>query len=957
MSSPNPFQTPLTARDYRPSITNTAAGASSPDLPDVNQLLSQIPGRQSAIQSGSKAQPIPSRASASSFTTAEDRWRSTQSECYAEASVVEVEPENIPKPTKGRQRKNPAETRCDGTTKKTIKRRTAAAKATDEGTDAVDDGTKGKQSKGAEASKRPAAKNTRTKKKGGNGDGGIQRLQYQENESDDVLQLEHATTRRVDWTPPHEKQQPYPPVASDVSATQDATSSAQDGAQTAAVFTNLLEDYGCNDQLPRQNSAAPEDTSSFLKKRKLIEVVSIGDSSRSRSETSVSPTKEKPAKRKPRTITELATAAYRPFTPNETTAPPSGSMHAAPAPGAPGANAVKGALGKKKAPAARKSRRKPRPPSPILLSPSSALAQVSKQDFVFGTSSQLVREQSPTFLRDIQAAIRDSNQMGWDPADDNVRDGDRSLERRRRLWEAGARDVDGRLFDMEIVDHAKTPAEGDHIDNPFSYSKPEAERIDAVPGSPHDDPFETLPDVLPPSCHKLAEKPVELDVRGANVDVAVTVPPKVEDDGFETLSDILPLPPPPSQCPAEKWAEPETPGASADIGTAEDLQGEDLETLSDILPAMAPRRSPPIMNDDGIPFSSSQISVSSDLGRPMTTNEASEMLSNPTIPTPTLQTSTAAPEPSRQPQYDMYTDAQLASEIRSYGFKPVKKRIAMIALLEQCWQSKHPPGIGVRTVTTSAKPSHSAAVSVSPKRPRGRPRKNIPAMSQTPQEPPPSAQPPSESPAKRPRGRPRKTASAASPSKAEAKTTAVRKTTKAATTRSPSPPSQRKSPTTPKRHASPKKNKTIIEIPDSASDNDSNMFASPASTLCDQQTFSSPSQGIDLSVTVDDDAEKSLAAADMNDDQKEAVLFDKVTRAVTTAPRSTDPANPSWYEKILMYDPIVLEDITGWLNAGQLSRVGYDWEISPGEVKRWCESRSVCCLWRVNLRGKERKRC
>lgn len=104
---------------------------------------------------------------------------------------------------------------------------------------------------------------------------------------------------------------------------------------------------------------------------------------------------------------------------------------------------------------------------------------------------------------------------------------------------------------------------------------------------------------------------------------------------------------------------------------------------------------------------------------------------------------------------------------------------------------------------------------------------------------------------------------------------------------------------------------------------------------------------------MEEDNELSLTMAP---DAKQEALFKRITEAVTSAPRSTDPAHPSWYEKMLLYDPIVLEDLTAWLNSGQLTRVGYDGEVNPGEVKKWCESKSVCCLWRVNLRGKERKR-
>lgn len=148
-----------------------------------------------------------------------------------------------------------------------------------------------------------------------------------------------------------------------------------------------------------------------------------------------------------------------------------------------------------------------------------------------------------------------------------------------------------------------------------------------------------------------------------------------------------------------------------------------------------------------------------------------------------------------------------------------------------------------------------------------------------------------------------------------------------------------------------KPSQTPIEIPDSASDNGSDLSASPASSP--EPMFSPSQQDVDLSVSMEDDAEQSLL---LNPDEEEAALFKRVAEAVTTAPRSSDPLNPSWYEKILMYDPIVLEDLTAWLNSGQLTRVGYDGEIKPGDVKKWCESESICCLWKVNLRGKERKR-
>lgn len=52
-----------------------------------------------------------------------------------------------------------------------------------------------------------------------------------------------------------------------------------------------------------------------------------------------------------------------------------------------------------------------------------------------------------------------------------------------------------------------------------------------------------------------------------------------------------------------------------------------------------------------------------------------------------------------------------------------------------------------------------------------------------------------------------------------------------------------------------------------------------------------------------------------------------------------------------MYDPILVEDFTRWLNTEGLGGVGYDGEARTGEVKRWCLSKSICCLFKENSRN------
>ena len=53
-----------------------------------------------------------------------------------------------------------------------------------------------------------------------------------------------------------------------------------------------------------------------------------------------------------------------------------------------------------------------------------------------------------------------------------------------------------------------------------------------------------------------------------------------------------------------------------------------------------------------------------------------------------------------------------------------------------------------------------------------------------------------------------------------------------------------------------------------------------------------------------------------------------------------------------MYDPILLEDLTKWLNEEGLERVGYDGEVMPLQVKSWCMRKGICCLFKESRRNK-----
>lgn len=85
----------------------------------------------------------------------------------------------------------------------------------------------------------------------------------------------------------------------------------------------------------------------------------------------------------------------------------------------------------------------------------------------------------------------------------------------------------------------------------------------------------------------------------------------------------------------------------------------------------------------------------------------------------------------------------------------------------------------------------------------------------------------------------------------------------------------------------------------------------------------------------------------------QAKLFPDITLAVKGQTRSMGGQKLTWYEKMLMYDPIVIEDLTAFVNAEGLSITVKEKkeDIRGWMVQKWCEDNSVCCLWKEGLRG------
>ncbi|RYP12876.1 hypothetical protein DL767_011101 [Monosporascus sp. MG133] len=636
--------------------------------------------------------------------------------------------------------------------------------------------------------------------------------------------LEPALQRRVDWTPPSAKNAIL--IASD-SDHRELLSSVDKAVASKEVFQNLFDNYARKDD----NATIPsgqQQQADFLKKRKRIELVSTTDEQDKQGKQNthnipvneIPPSKPAPTKKKTRTITELATAPYTIPEPEFDLSAQStrdsllnyfdsgGEVKALVEHQSIIMSKNKEAVKPKKPKAKpRKKKNAGEAENPILLSPNSALKQSSNQDFVFGTSSQLVQEESPTTLRELQLAIKASNRDD-DPFGESDSQG---------LWHAGARDNDGELMNVDVVDLVRTPALPEKHQNDYTASNQELFHVSHQAKS---DDFIDIDDIAfdAPQTEKAA-------------------PSRQNSHVFQSQK---PPPPPPS--------------------------------------------------------------------KPQIPTTAQVPVDNANIP---------------RPAYENFTDAQLSRQLASYGFKPVKKRQAMIALLEQCWASKNPGAVSV-----PSQPMSTTASLTSPKT------RDTKAPAPTTSD--------AEKPVKR-RGRPKKTDEAA-----------VASTSKAATAPSKSKEASPKRPRgRPKQPA-----RKVEEIADSDSDPENEVLSpSPSPASSAERIFSSPPP-LDLDLSATEETDASLTLTPNTTDAQQATLFTLITRAVTTAPRSSPHEEPSWHERMLLYDPVVLEDLAAWLNAGQLARVGWDGpEVAPTDVKRWCEARSVVCLWRANTRGKERKRC
>ena len=524
-------------------------------------------------------------------------------------------------------------------------------------------------------------------------------------------------------------------------------------------------------------------------------------------------------------------------------------------------------------PAKRKSgKKKGTQPVYDLLSPESALKHVHCQDFVFGTSSQLAREDSPTVIRELQQAMDASiataeldavaakASLARSSSSSSAGSGTSMFVASRGLWAAASRDVDGSLMEVEVLDLAKSPSS------------------------------------------TVASKSIKV--------VAPTAP------STRHHEDLAGSPPGDAS-----WHHvDDQPGNSANAETETGTAAIGGQT---------------VIQDDKLP-EPSQGTKSSSTNKKSTSREPSPSKLSQHAGTPTTSL--------ERPNFAGYASTQLAREIASYGFKPVKARTRMIALLERCWQGKHRDALRALESNATATLCSNATAGCAPTTAVDRSSKVSGADEQAKGSSTTTKSlggvdvvDKAKAAAKKPRGRPRKNT-----------TTAVKSTVQA------EPNSQhaaaKATPARKKRAA-----KTVIE---EISDSDAPPLTPSPPRRSPKSSATHPVPTLQLSTppTTAAAAESSLSSPPLDDEGRQAQLFAAITRAIRAQPPATDPAKPSWHEKILLYHPIVLEDLATWLNTDGLRTVGVDDEVGPAVCRAWCEGRGICCLWKMGWTGSRKTR-
>lgn len=745
------------------------------------------------------------------------------------------------------------------------------------------------------------------------------------------LPLEKAIPRRMDWTPTRSS-----PTA--LTATQDSAIQPTNFSKSLQTFTFP----GGKADVGLQNVATKVDVNGEAMKRRRIELVATNqphgepilpplkaDQTKDSAKGGSRKRKKSPAK-KPLTITGLATSHYgeehrtgRKLAPMmEYLASTQANAGREPETVVEmPTNKASKALAKKPR-TAKKAVQKSR-----LQSPNSVMKTVESQEFLFGSASQLAREESPTLLRDTLEAIKQSEVcLSSDPispqrtqpfsiesTSPQARQGTVRFVRKRNLWNAAGRDEDNALLHVETINLVESPAVREAL---------AGKDVLVQPGGP-----------MPPGIGGIQQESTSFQMQqtpiinrgGTLLDIDEIITP-----GLRTSGSLCSLP-----------------------------QARSFHTSTSV---QQPRRQTPPVEDVAPP-------------------PANPPPANP--PKPNLTKAKTAPP---RPSYAGFSTHDLQKQISAYGFKAVKSRDKMIELLNQCWEDKHGPSpdhdtneVPAETLTHGDFLSkvHDIAARPVPRVKKTRKRKSEDAGTKTPKEPKkrkkasPKAKDPAEKATKaKPSRKPKQTTKSLSEefvmdvddiddsnAKANVPSKPPEDAPEPAVKKKRTPKKKAKAKEETKKPATPPPTLPLISV-SSPPAFETVESKPPAQELIVVGSESSRLQDIDDSLADPDvtlTPSQTPPLPDINIQIAAAIEFEsKLHSAASTADTRNHVTNPTWHEKILMYDPIVLEDLTRWLNTEGFKAINEDREVNAIVVRTWCEQNGVCCLWKGGWRGRRK---
>ncbi|KAH6639217.1 hypothetical protein C7974DRAFT_388040 [Boeremia exigua] len=702
------------------------------------------------------------------------------------------------------------------------------------------------------------------------------------------LDLDEAVSRRRDWTPPRDTVAHSPMTNS---TGKENRPSSHD--TTAGNFTHLISNFTYESPTSKvaRNTTMP---TSGLAKRRRAEPVELSDA-----QAALSPEKGKAPKKKPRTITDLVTGQYESKDPNvglqaitsdffaphtSTTKVPLNDVNASNVEVLPTKPSRKRTKSKdasestttKAKPRARKASTKaaakPKPVAEKLLSPTSAATRLNRQEVLFGTSSQLALEESPSTVRQIQRAIAESEQ-DRSSYSNLVQDAPPrwpKLQRtkgKRGLWRESTRDGDGGLL----------------VDTRSVYI-------------PAPDRTQDLPLLMDLASEECGDESGFVDID----DIAPARPDDILSSGFVDIDDIT---------PAESVDVSSNLPSLVDVAREEPGSPVGFVDIDDIAPTV-------------------HIDISSDLPTPPGSQSPKQ------VPGLALAGSVAD---------DVFHDIDDFGSGLPPSNQNAESQNSFVDI-----DDFHPPPVKA-SIQVHASTSRPPAATGSPAKRRGRPPKEKSAIPIVSTSAPPSARK-SAPPRRMPQG----------------------------------------SPSTP-----PKGSSRFVDIEEILDSEDETLEAFSPTPPRVRRLQDSPPLPLafdrEPSAVVTGKADEPITpvvriqSSHLEWANIKPSICTAITAHVRTIPPTSDPKKPSWHEKILMYDPIILEDFTAYLNSNTKLRtyrratqkqiktynsdlksrgnailgadrddqvLAIEKDLEVHMVRDWCQEMSICCIHAKESRGR-----